>query len=69
MTSSYRQALAPGTLANREKQAEEYIQFAVLYNVPVLSPSITQVCMYAQLLANKHAAPTSVKNYLSGAKC
>lgn len=68
MVTSYNQALAPGTMTNRKKQAEEDVEFAILYKVPVLAPSVTQVCMFAQLLANKHAAPTSIKNYLSGAK-
>lgn len=68
MAASYDRALAPGTLANRKKQAEEYIEFAILYKVPVLSPSVTQVCMFAQFLANKHTAPSTIKNYISGAK-
>lgn len=68
MQASYASSLAPGTLANRNKQAKDYLTFALLYRVPYLSPSVTHVCMYAQRLANKHAAPTSVKNYLSGAK-
>lgn len=68
MLSSYAVSLAPGTLANRKKQAEEYLKFALMYKVPYLSPTITQCCMFAQHLANIHAAPTSIKNYLSGAK-
>lgn len=68
MLSSYTAALAPGTIANRKKQAQEYLTFALIYRIPYLGPSITHVCMYAQSLANKHAAPTSIKNYLSGSK-
>lgn len=68
MAASYHRALAPGTNANKKKQAEEYLHFALLYKVPYLAPSLTHICMYAQLLANKHAAPGSIKNYLSGAK-
>lgn len=68
MFSSYIKALAPGTLANRKKQAEDYLKFALTYQVPYLAPSTTQVCMFAQLLANKHVAPNSIKNSLSGAK-
>lgn len=68
MLASYNSAIAPGTRANRRKQAEEYIKFSLLYKIPYLAPSVTHVCMYAQHLANKHAAPTSIKNYLSGAK-
>lgn len=68
MMSSYSNSLAPGTLVNRRKQAEEYLKFSIMYKVPFLQPSVTQVCMFAQHLANIHAAPSSVKNYLSGAK-
>lgn len=68
MLSSFSTSIAPGTLVNRRKQAEEYVRFSLLYNVPYLHPSITQVCMYSQYLANKFAAPASIKNYLSGAK-
>lgn len=68
MFSSYVKALAPGTISNRKKQAEDYLKFALTFNVPYLSPSTTQVCMYAQFLANTHAAPTSIKNSMSGAK-
>lgn len=38
------------------------------YHVPYLSPSVTHACMYAQRLANIHASPNSIKNYLSGAR-
>lgn len=68
MLSSYNTSIAPGTAANRKKQAQEFLTFAVMYKVPYLSPSVTQACMFAQLLANKHAAPTTLKNYISGAK-
>lgn len=68
MLSTYSSSLAPGTIANRRKQAEEYIKFSILYSVPALYPSVTQACMFAQHLANLHAAPGSIKNYISGAK-
>lgn len=66
MLGSYNASISPGTRANRKKQAEEYIRFSLI--LPYLQPSITHICMFAQHLANKHAAPTSVRNYLSGAK-
>lgn len=68
MASSYRQAIAPGTAANRHKQAQEYIEFAILYRLSYLEPTITQACMFVQFLANKHTAPNTVKNYISGAR-
>lgn len=68
MLASFSSSLAPGTITNRRKQAEEYIKFALIFSVPVLHPSLTKVCMYAQHLANLHAAPGSIKNYMSGAK-
>lgn len=68
MVASYSDSLAPGTVANKRRQAKDYLTFALQYGVNYLSPSITHVCMYAQRLANTHAAPSSIKNYLSGAK-
>lgn len=68
MLASYSSSLAPGTVANRQKQAAVYIKFAIMYRVPLLHPSLTQVCMFGQHLANLHAAPGSLKNYISGAK-
>lgn len=58
----------PGTRANRHKQAHSYITFCVHYRVDYLAPSILDVSMYTQWLANSHSSPSSVKNYLSGAK-
>lgn len=39
-----------------------------MYNVPFLFPDVTNACMFAQFLANKHAAPNTIKNYISGAR-
>lgn len=60
--------MAPGTLANRLTQARAYITFAVYYGFHPLNPSITSICMYIQFLKNSYAAPTTIKNYLSGAR-
>lgn len=68
MRSSYQDSIAPGTAANRLTQAKSYLAFAAHYNVPVLSPSLTHLCMYSQFLANSYQAPATMKNYLSGAK-
>lgn len=66
--ATYTSALAPGTYANKYRQAAAYIRFALQYNVHYLNPTVINICMYAQSLANEHVAPTSVKNYLAGAK-
>lgn len=68
MLQTYSKALAPGTYANRAKQAHCYLTFAVKYNVPYLFPNTVHVCMYSQYLANKFDSLSSVKNYLSGAR-
>lgn len=65
---SYNNALAQGTRANRRKQAHDYIKFSLIVGFHHLAPSITHVCMFAQSLANKHVAPNSIKNSISGAK-
>lgn len=62
--ASYDNALAFGTRLNRKN----YIKFSLIYGFHHLQPSVTNVCMYAQHLANTHAAPTSIKNSISGAK-
>lgn len=68
MIRTYSSALAPGTYVNREKQARCYITFAVLYNVPYLSPFPVHICMFYQYLANKLNSLSSIKNYISGAR-
>lgn len=68
MCSTFNSALAPGTYENRHKQAAVYIKFLLQYNVPYLSPDVTQVCMLAQYLANSYSAISTVRNYISGAK-
>lgn len=68
MLDSYASSIAPGTARNRLTQAKAYLKFALLYQVPVLHPSVTQVCMFIQFLTNSFTAPTTVRNYLSGAK-
>lgn len=68
MLSSYADSVAPGTAANRARQAKSYVKFNVLYNFNSFAPTISQLCMYAQYLFNTHASPQTVKNYMSGAK-
>lgn len=68
MMRTYSKALAPGTYANRAKQAHLYLTFAVLYDVPYLSPNPVHLCMFSQFLANKFQSMSSVKNYISGAR-
>lgn len=65
---TYNNSAAPGTLKNRHRQAQAYIEFALLYNVSYLSPSPVSAAMYVQYLANIHTSPASIKNYISGAK-
>lgn len=65
---TFNSALAQGTYANRMTQAAAYIKFALTYNVDYLNPSVLNVCMYCQHLANIHPATSSLKNYLAGAK-
>lgn len=68
MIDSYYSSVAPGTLANRARQAKSYVKFAVLYKVEPLQPTELQLCMYAQYLKNLYPCPQTIKNYMSGAK-
>lgn len=65
---TYNTALAPGTYANRAKQARSYLRFALNYRFQYLTPSVLNISMYVQYLANSLSARSSVKNYFSGAK-
>lgn len=68
MISAYSDSVSPGTLANRFTQAKLYVTFSVYYGFDPLLPDSTDLCMYVQFLRNSYPAPTTVKNYLSGAK-
>lgn len=68
MRLSFAGALAPGTARNRRAQAYTYVKFMLIYNFNYLSPTVANVSMYAQFLANSYPSPATVKNYLSGAK-
>lgn len=68
MLASYKDSVSRGTAANRWTQAKCYVTFAVQYQFNPLYPSGTQLCMYIQFLKNSYPAPTTVKNYLSGAR-
>lgn len=61
-------AAAPGTIKNRQRQAQVYIEFAVCFKFDYLHPPPVYAAMYAQHLANMHSSPASLKNYISGAK-
>lgn len=68
MLSSYHDSISSGTATNRLTQAKSYVAFAVAYQFQPLRPSSTDLCMYTQYLINSGYVPTTVKNYLSGAK-
>lgn len=68
MRLSYDEAIAPGTARNKRAQAYLYIKFMLIYNFNYLAPTVAEVSMYAQFLANSYSSPATVKNYLSGAK-
>lgn len=68
MRESFNNALAPGTIKNHRIQAALYIKFMLLYNFNYLSPSVANITMYSQFLANSYTSPNSIRNYLSGAK-
>lgn len=68
MRSTFEAGIAPGTAANRRKQAETFLKFSLYYHVNFLAPGLVDLLMYSQFLANSFASPVSVRNYLSGAK-
>lgn len=68
MIGSYQDSVARGTAANRLTQAKAYLSFSTYYCFNPLHPSTTNLCMFVQFLKNSFSAPTTVKNYLSGAR-
>lgn len=68
MRGTYDKALAPGTLKNRQNQAAVYLKFMMAYGFDHLHPTITQLSMYSQFLANSYSSPATTRNYLSGAR-
>lgn len=68
MRGTYERALAPGTIKNRLKQASIFIKFMLAYKFNYLQPSMAELAMYSQFLANTYASPATVKNHVSGAK-
>lgn len=68
MRDTYNAAVAPGTARNRANQARTYVKFMLSYDFPFLSPSVTQLAMFTQFLANSFPSPATVKNSVSGAK-
>lgn len=65
---AYQNSVAPGTIANRCRQAKIYNTFSLLYGVNYLKPSCLEAAMYIQYLANTYPAPNTIKNYMSGAR-
>lgn len=68
MLGTYSDSVSTGTLSNRFTQVKTYVTFAVYYGFEPLCPSSTELCMYVQYLKNSFAAPSTIKNYLSGSK-
>ena len=68
MRATYSAAFAPGTLQNRTRQTKAYLTYMVANNRHPYEPSVLDILLYAQFLANSLKSPASVKNYISGAK-
>lgn len=68
MRQSYELSIAPGTAKNKKLQASLYIKFMILYHFNYLNPSVADISMYSQFLANSFSSPATVRNYISGAK-
>lgn len=68
MRKTFSRALAPGTIKNRNTQAALYIKFMMTYGFDYIAPSISELSMYSQFLANSYSSPATIKNHLSGAK-
>lgn len=65
---TFADALAPGTKRNRRRQAELYLKFMLSYSFNYLQPTVPDLAMYLQFLANSYISPATVRNSFSGAK-
>lgn len=65
---AFNHSKAPGTMKNKLVQAQLYLKFCISYRVNYLKPSVLSVAMYTRFLGNSFASPSTIKNYLSGAK-
>ena len=65
---SFNSAFSRQTYINKQRQAEYYIRFGLEYGIDLLYPSISEVCMFIQYLANSLTSNAARGNYKSGAK-
>ena len=68
MQASYDAAFTDGTRQNRRRQIRAYFMFMTAYNLNPYAPTLIDILLYIQCLANSYKTVTAVKNYLSGAK-
>ena len=68
MAETYSAAFAPGTLINRLRQAKLYLTFMFTHDYPYMYPSVLNVLLYTQFLANSFKNTTTIRSYISGAK-
>ena len=66
--ASYAAAFTEGTRQNHQRQAKAYLTFMIASALAPLTPSVLQILLYVQFLANSFKTVPTVKNYLSGAK-
>lgn len=55
-------------MLNRSRQAKVYLKFSAAYNVNYLQPSVLHSAMFVKFLGNSFTSPSSIKNYIAGAK-
>ena len=68
MQQTYTAAFATKTMRNRQEQAKVYVSFMMSYKGDYLNPTVTELLLFIQLLANSYKSPQTVANTLSGAK-
>ena len=68
MQTSYSAAVTDSTAANRLRQTRTYLSFMLGRRCDPYSPTLINILLYIQLLANSFKSVATVKNYLSGAK-
>ena len=68
MQTSYSAAVTDSTAANRLRQTRTYLSFMLGRRCDPYFPTLINILLYIQLLANSFKSVATVKYYLSGAK-
>ena len=68
MEATLQAALAPSSIKNLQVQQSIYRQFCNYFNLQMVPATRRTLCLFAQFLARKFKAPSTIRNYLNGVR-